>query len=154
MITSEQLGYMATQYADGLHTDYDAVQKAFINEVVYSDLDNSDYIEVIDKYNEYLSESGYEEYFENDDVYLNELVSEPSELMRMALHGDYRYHDEYCQINGYGNLDSFSDYQIVREALKDNEFLEYVFYNDYIYDFEVLENDAKKAYQEFLKEGF
>jgi hypothetical protein len=41
------------------------------------------------------------------------------EAVRAAHYGEYSYNDDYVRFNGYGNLESLSEYDLERE-LKDN----------------------------------
>ena len=44
----------------------------------------------------------------------------PMEVARAIQYGDYNYHDDYVAFDAYGNLVSYSDYQ-VGELLKDHK---------------------------------
>ena len=33
------------------------------------------------------------------------------EAIRATYYGDYNYNDEYVKFNGYGNIDSYSEYE-------------------------------------------
>ncbi|MEX5585797.1 hypothetical protein, partial [Pseudomonas lurida] len=43
----------------------------------------------------------------------------PMEAVRAVFYGDYRYTDDYVKFDGYGNLESASEYK-VEEELKEN----------------------------------
>lgn len=50
-------------------------------------------------------------YFENDEEFFNTYFKDkPMEAVRACNYGDYNYCDEYVKFNGYGNLDSYSEY--------------------------------------------
>ncbi|AYP68172.1 hypothetical protein PQE75_gp040 [Bacillus phage vB_BcoS-136] len=56
---------------------------------------------------------------ENDEEFFNVFFEgKPNEAVRASFYGDYRYMDEYVRFNGYGNLESLTDYQYEQE-LKD-----------------------------------
>ena len=58
----------------------------------------------------------YLEYFDNDDDFFNDFFyNNPSEAVRSAYYGDYNYCDKYVRFNGYGNLESFNDYDLEKE---------------------------------------
>ena len=58
----------------------------------------------------------YLEYFDNDDDFFNDFFyNNPSEAVRSAYYGDYNYCDKYVRFNGYGNLESFNDYELEKE---------------------------------------
>ena len=58
----------------------------------------------------------YLEYFDNDDDFFNTFFyNNPSEAVRSSYYGDYNYCDKYVRFNGYGNLESFNDYDLEKE---------------------------------------
>ena len=58
----------------------------------------------------------YLEYYENDEEFFNTFFyNNPSEAVRSSYYGDYNYCDDYVRFNGYGNLESFNDYDLERE---------------------------------------
>ena len=58
----------------------------------------------------------YLEYFDNDDDFFNDFFyNNPSEAVRSVYYGDYNYCDKYVRFNGYGNLESFNDYDLEKE---------------------------------------
>ena len=58
----------------------------------------------------------YLEYFDNDDDFFNDFFyNNPSEAVRSSYYGDYNYCDKYVRFNGYGNLESFNDYDLEKE---------------------------------------
>lgn len=59
--------------------------------------------------------------WENDDEFFNTFFSgEPMNVARAIHYGDYSYNDTYVTFDGYGNLVSYTDYQ-VEELLKDHK---------------------------------
>ena len=56
------------------------------------------------------------EYWNNDDEFFNTFFyNNPTEAVRSAYYGDYNYCDDYVRFNGYGNLESFNDYDLEKE---------------------------------------
>ena len=56
------------------------------------------------------------EYFDNDEEFFNTFFyNNPTEAVRSAYYGDYNYCDNYVRFNGYGNLESFNDYDLEKE---------------------------------------
>ena len=56
------------------------------------------------------------EYWDNDDLFFNTFFyNNPSEAVRSSYYGDYNYCDDYVRFNGYGNLESFNDYDLEKE---------------------------------------
>ena len=63
------------------------------------------------------------EYFENNEEFFDTFFyNNPSEAVRSSYYGNYNYCDKYVKFNGYGNLESFNDYELEKE------------YKDYIDD--------------------
>ena len=58
----------------------------------------------------------YLEYWDNDEEFFNDFFyNNPTEAVRSAYYGDYNYCDDYVRFNGYGNLESFNDYDLEKE---------------------------------------
>ena len=58
----------------------------------------------------------YLEYWDNDEEFFNTFFhNDPMEAVRSSYYGDYNYCDDYVRFNGYGNLESFNDYDLERE---------------------------------------
>lgn len=56
----------------------------------------------------------------NDEEFFNVFFEgKPMEAVRAVFYGDYRYTDDYVKFDGYGNLESASEYK-VEEELKEN----------------------------------
>ena len=76
------------------------------------------------------------EFWENDEEFFNTFFDNPMEAIRATYYGDYNYNDEYVKFNGYGNIDSYSEYERIEE-IKDSiddivdNLIEY-YYNIYI----------------------
>lgn len=92
--------------------------------------------EDIPHYNEYLIENRYESYMDDDSLYeyLNTLDS--VEAVRATYFGNFNFGDEYHKINGYGNIDSYSEYRIVKEMNEDSDFINWLVEEDDLIDFE------------------
>ena len=90
------------------------------------------------------------EFWENDEEFFNTFFDNPMEAIRATYYGDYNYNDEYVKFNGYGNIDSYTEYERIEE-IKDNiddivdNLIEY-YYNIYIN--EELENLLLKLLEE------
>lgn len=97
------------------------------------DLDDGELLNLYNEYNE------YDQIYYNDEDFLDEFFSTPTEAVRAVYYGDYKYSDRYVKFNGYGNLDSadfLDDFIYLFELidnLKDGEYL-LDEYNDYLYD--------------------
>ena len=76
------------------------------------------------------------DFWENDEEFFNTFFDNPMEAIRATYYGNYNYNDEYVKFNGYGNIDSYSEYERIEE-IKDNiddivENLIECYYNIYI----------------------
>ena len=76
------------------------------------------------------------EFWENDEEFFNTFFNNPMDAIRATYYGNYNYNDDYVKFNGYGNIDSYSEYDRIEE-IKDNiddivdNLIEY-YYNIYI----------------------
>lgn len=128
-LTIKDLGYQATAYENNSIIDYDN----FIKNMILEELDNMDESELISLYNSYTYEEAPDDtFYENGDDFFNEYYShDPMAAVLATQFGSYNYNDEYVRFNGYGNLDSFSDFTAVEEIKDNGDFIEWL-YNNYI----------------------
>ena len=85
-------------------------------------LGDSEYLmTIVEELNNWNSSLDYLRVYENDEEFFEMFFQNinPIEVARATYYGDYKYMDEYVRFNGYGNLESLSDYQYEKE-LKDN----------------------------------
>ena len=63
----------------------------------------------------------YLEFFENDEYFFESFYSGMNglEIARAIYYGDYRYNDDYVRINSYGNLESYTEDEMI-EKMKDS----------------------------------
>ena len=62
----------------------------------------------------------YLDVYSNDEEFFNMFFEgSPAEVARAIYYGDYNYNDEYVKFNGYGNLESFNEYEY-EELLEEN----------------------------------
>ena len=55
-------------------------------------------------------------FYENDEDFFNTFfVDNPMEVARATFYGNYKYCDEFVRFNGYGNLESFDEYEAMKE---------------------------------------
>ena len=76
------------------------------------------------------------DFWENDEEFFNTFFKNPMDAIRATYYGNYNYNDDYVKFNGYGNIDSYSEYERIEE-IKDNiddivENLIECYYNIYI----------------------
>ena len=71
---------------------------------------------IVSEINSFDNSLEYLQYYENDDDFLNTFFyNNPSEAVRSSYYGNYNYCDKYVKFNGYGNLESFNDYDLEKE---------------------------------------
>lgn len=60
------------------------------------------------------------EVYSNDEDFFDMMYEgKPMDAVRASYYGDYNYMDDYVKINGYGNLESLSEYSY-KEELKES----------------------------------
>lgn len=67
--------------------------------------------------NEHLENQGYHEdmIFSFDEDTINEFFPSPFDALRACHFGEINFTDEYFRFNGYGNIETLSDWQIDKE---------------------------------------
>ena len=149
--STKHVAYMATQYDDFTHSTDGAIMEALGDEILENMYDD----ELLTLWFEFRSERYNEYYYELDNDNLDSCLSsyEPNEIVRMTLAGDFHYCDDYFIIDDYENLESFSDYRLVKEAREDDEFKTWLTDEKSDYDMDWLE-ETRKQYLAYLKEGY
>jgi|GEM_PF-3527553 len=149
--STKHVAYMATQYDDIAHSTDGAIMEALGDEILENMYDD----ELLPLWFEFRSERYNEYYYELDNDNLDSCLSsyEPNEIVRMTLAGDFHYCDDYFIINDYENLESFSDYRLLEEARKDDEFKTWLTDEKSDWNMDWLE-ETRKQYLTYLKEGF
>ena len=87
---------------------------AKLKEVLESDLSIvKEVVNEVNSWNGGLDDLRYEY---NDDEFFNTYFEgKPMEAVRSASYGEYNYMDEYVKFNGYGNLESASQWKVDKE---------------------------------------
>lgn len=95
--------------------------KIRIDEVRQYLLENMDETrQIVSELNGWNGSLEYLEIYENDEDFFETFFEgRPMEAVRASHYGDYSYNDDYVRFNGYGNLESFDDYQY-EQKLKDS----------------------------------
>lgn len=108
---------LMTQYERYGSVGRDAYIDVYIDEVLDVNL------MMLGEFNEYLSNNAYETIFLFDDLDWILEGMDPIEVFRLAKFSDVSFSDDYLRFNGYGNLESMSEYQVVKEMEEDRDFL-------------------------------
>ena len=83
-------------------------------------LENEDVlISVVQELNGWNGCLDYLEFWENDGDFFESFFENKLDEVRATFYGDYIYNDDYVRFNGYGNLESFSEYDMIEE-IKDS----------------------------------
>nr|DAO46217.1 MAG TPA: hypothetical protein [Bacteriophage sp.] len=145
MTDLKNLGLMATQYEKFGEITETEIIEAYIDEELEIDID------LLADYNEYLNENGYETYFAD----LDEVLAgyRPLEIIQKTYFGKFSYADDYFKFNGYANIDSFSEYQVVEEMKSDREFLRWYIEENCLIDEDEMQ-EAIEYGNEFLSQGW
>jgi hypothetical protein len=106
-------------------TDYEGFPEDFYSEsgcdfekifkYIELDFENLSDIEKISLWNEYCQEQQYEEIFNFDDDFFEMFFDgkNPMEVFRLGTFSTINWSDEYIKFNGYGNLESMSEYEAI-----------------------------------------
>lgn len=71
---------------------------------------------VVNDINSYDGSLDYLEFYGNDEDFFSTFFNgNPMEVARSIFYGDYRYCDDYVKFNGYGNLESVSEWEYEEE---------------------------------------
>lgn len=76
-------------------------------------------LEVVSELNSWNSCLENLDFWENDEEFFNTFFDNPMDAIRATYYGNYNYNDDYVKFNGYGNIDSYSEYERIEE-IKDN----------------------------------
>lgn len=113
--------------------------------------------------NDVCSKNSYlEDYqvYEFDEMTINEVFGSPYEALRSATFGEVSFNDEYFKFNGYGNIETISEYSYLKDLEDDKDYiietwLDYCFDEDKIRDIVVsFDDEEEKEYFEKLIEEF
>ena len=93
------------------------------------------------------------EFFENDEEFFESFYSGINglEIARAIYYGDYNYNDDYVRIDGYGNLVSYTEYEMIEEIKGSiDEIVENLIeeHDGYLY----LSDDIKEIFEEAEEE--
>ena len=71
---------------------------------------------IVQEINSYNGSLDYLNFYENDEDFFNIFFADnPMEAVRASFYGNYKYCDRYVRFNGYGNLESFDEYEAMKE---------------------------------------
>ena len=105
-------------------------------------------------WNEYCNNENMDDYiYENDEYFFDEAFATKYEAVRAVCYGNYNYTDAYVVFNGYGNLDSFSSYEIQNHVNYDS-LAEYLMENGCYELTDVWNEDIEADFIEYANSKF
>ena len=145
----QEKAYLLTQYERFGSLGMEEIKELFHDEY----FEPADYI---GEYNEYKSEIGYEGFYSFDELDTMLQGMDPIEIIRMWHFGSNNnsFADDYFTLDGYGNIKTCTEYEIIQEIKEDSEFFDWLIENDYI---EIDEEEAQEIIEEankLIKEGY
>lgn len=79
-------------------------------------LENEDELmSVVSEINGYDGSFEHLEVFTNDEDFFDNYFVKPHDAVRAVYYGEYNYTDDYVKFNGYGNLESTSEYEYLED---------------------------------------
>ena len=74
-------------------------------------------LNIVQEINSYNGSLDNLNFYENDEEFFNTFFADnPMEVARATFYGNYKYCDQYVRFNGYGNLESFDEYEAMQEV--------------------------------------
>jgi hypothetical protein len=94
-------------------TDFKTVEQICAD--IKENILNMSYSEIVTLHNEYCRNMSYydDEIFDNDPYIINEIFSDTFKALQCMFHGEYNPNDDFFKFDGYGNLESIADYNVV-----------------------------------------
>jgi hypothetical protein len=95
---------------------------------------NMSYSEIVTLHNEYCRNMSYydDEIFENDPYIINEIFSDSFKALQCMFYGKYNPNHDFFQFDGYGNLQSIEDYNVL-DYIDINGIVSQIFEDPYNY---------------------
>lgn len=115
-----------------------------MNNLFYFLDDNFNEYEIVDMYNEYADSVRYERL--NNIENINESLAglDPKDIINMVVYGEYHPGDRYYTFDGYGNIQTINENDIIeyiRNEVDNEEFYTFLIENDYF---------SKEEYKDYL----
>ncbi len=148
---SKHIAFMATQYDDVYHTTKSAILEALGDDLI----DTLDDETILNEYLEFKAEECDEYYYRLDEDSINEALRgcTADEIVRKTLFGNFKYSHDYFTINIYDNLESCTDWQLIKQAREDSDFKKWVTDCNSDYSVEWYEQ-TKAQFLHLLEQGY
>ena len=144
---------LLTQHAHGCEPiGIDAVKELYKNEILREEIKN-DVESYVGDYNNFLAD----DYYFDDKLYksLDDLMpgARPEEVAKAVFYGSYNYAFPYVRFDGSGNVKSLQEYEVKREMLDNDNFLNYLIENNADFDEEEYSELIEATNKELRKES-
>lgn len=70
---------------------------------------------IVNEINSYDGSLNWLDFYVNDDDFFENMFKTKNDAVRAVCFGNYNYADDFVKFNGYGNLESYSEYQVIEE---------------------------------------
>ncbi len=77
--------------------------------------DINELMEVVREINSYNGNLDYLEAYENDEYFFDDFFTSPYDVLQKTYYGNYDFNDYYVRFDGYGNLESLSEWEYEQE---------------------------------------
>lgn len=121
----------------------------FLESFIHEDLDVD--ISMLSDFNEWLLNNHYDYIYDD----LEEMLEgfNTMDIVCATYFGNFNYSDNYYRFNGYGNVDSLTDTEIVREMSDNRDFLEWYIEENDLIDWDEADEIIKEA-NKLIKKGY
>jgi hypothetical protein len=94
-------------------TNFKTLEEIYLD--IKENILNLSYYEIMVIHNQYCDINSYSDdmIFENDPYIINEIFSDTFKALQCMFHGEYNPNHDFFKFDGYGNLESISDYDIL-----------------------------------------
>lgn len=72
-------------------------------------------VEIVNEINSFDGSLDWLDFYVNDEDFIENMFQTKSDAVRAVYFGNYNYADDFVKFNGYGNLESYSEYQVIEE---------------------------------------
>ena len=138
---------MITQYERYGTVGRDEYIENFIHEELSVD------ISMLSDYNEYLLNNNNGDDYIYDDLETMLSGFSTMEIVRATHFGNFNYSDDYYVFNGYGNIDSMTDYEVIKKMENDTDFLKWYIEENDLINWDDADKDIEDA-NELIKKGY
>ena len=143
----KNVGMMLTQYERFGSVGMDEYIQYYTDEELEVD------ISMLGEYNEYLMNNSYETFFTFEELEEDLQYMKPDEAFKLGKFSSFTYADDYLQYDGYGNIEGYSEFEVLVKMEEDKDFLKW-YVENYI---DIDEDEANEAIEEsnkLIQEGY